>query len=630
MLLLFMIVGLGSAWADEVKVLYTLDTTLSASKGSNSAYDGNCDVTVDKITWNVAGNATMAPWRIGGKSITDVDRVVYSKTAYSSKLTKVSLEIGAASVTINSIKLIHSTNSDFSEATTIKASGTSASTTYNFEQEGGFPEKSYYKFVFNVTVSGGSNKFIEFKNVKFYGQDNGTTPETPTTYGININNITGGTISASSASATEGSEVTLTATPDDGYEFSSWYVLDGNGDEITVVDNKFTMPASDVEVSATFTQIQQEDTYSYYFKKIESEADLVDGGEYIIVKEEKESAYAAGYLYDAKNFLSVNMISTVGEYIGKVNGEGLPYVYTLKDDGDGGFYIISNNKYLTGVSGKTDLKFVDSSTEYSRWKCTVTGYKNVTIQNKTATYGTNNDYRQIRYSTGSPDRFADYGLTTGSAVTLYKKITSLTITLNPACTDDEFVYSTFSSSRPFIVPDGLIVSEIAIVGDELLVDSYDTGDIVPANRGVMVSAEKGGDYEVEIADAEMAELAESVLGDDNFLRPSGDAGITATEMAEKDPNCTYFRLTMHEGTQIGYWWGAEEGAAFGLAANKAYLAVPNTASVKSNLWFGKDATSISVPAVKAEDATIYNLAGQRVSATTKGIYIKNGKKLFVK
>lgn len=250
MLLFCMIVGIGSAWGQ----VYTLDATDSKNQGTNNAYADNCDITVNGITWNVTGNATMSPWRIGGKSITNTERMVYSKTAYHSALNKITLEIGnASSIVINSIKLLHSTNEDFSNAETISASNLAANKTYEFAPDGGFPENSYFKFVFNVTVTLTSNKFIEFKKVEFYSD--GTTPEQPTKYNVNIDsNISGGTISATPTSAAEGTEITLEATPDDSYQLDSWYVLDGEANEITVTDNKFTMPASDVEVSATFKE----------------------------------------------------------------------------------------------------------------------------------------------------------------------------------------------------------------------------------------------------------------------------------------------------------------------------------------------------------------------------------------
>lgn len=168
------VLGLGNAWAVDP------DYTLTPIAGSNNSYAGNCDVTISDITWNVTGNATMVPWRIGGKSITNTDRTVYSKTAYASAVDSIKLTIGAASsVTINKISLVHSTSSDFSNPTTIDAGGKTASTTYTFKPAAGFPKDSYFKFVFNVTI-GGSNKYIEFTKVEIYNTPSGDPDPEPT------------------------------------------------------------------------------------------------------------------------------------------------------------------------------------------------------------------------------------------------------------------------------------------------------------------------------------------------------------------------------------------------------------------------------------------------------------------
>ena len=65
----------------------------------------------------------------------------------------------------------------------------------------------------------------------------------------------GGSISASAASANSGQEITLTATPATGYEFTAWDVKDAGNNAVTVTDNKFTMPSSNVTVTATFSKV---------------------------------------------------------------------------------------------------------------------------------------------------------------------------------------------------------------------------------------------------------------------------------------------------------------------------------------------------------------------------------------
>ena len=68
-------------------------------------------------------------------------------------------------------------------------------------------------------------------------------------YTITVQSGGHGSASASPASAAIGEEITLTATPDTGYQFKAWEVISGG---MTITGDKFTMPAEDVIVKATF------------------------------------------------------------------------------------------------------------------------------------------------------------------------------------------------------------------------------------------------------------------------------------------------------------------------------------------------------------------------------------------
>ena len=74
-------------------------------------------------------------------------------------------------------------------------------------------------------------------------------PETE--YAVIVRDDGHGTGSADPASATAGTEITLTAAPNAGYHFKEWQVMSG---DVTVRDDKFTMPGSDVEVKAIFEE----------------------------------------------------------------------------------------------------------------------------------------------------------------------------------------------------------------------------------------------------------------------------------------------------------------------------------------------------------------------------------------
>ena len=75
------------------------------------------------------------------------------------------------------------------------------------------------------------------------------TKAAPAEHTITVTTEGGGTASASSAKAVVGTEIRLTAKPDKGYHFKEWQVMRGN---VTIKDDKFTMPDSEVEVKAVF------------------------------------------------------------------------------------------------------------------------------------------------------------------------------------------------------------------------------------------------------------------------------------------------------------------------------------------------------------------------------------------
>lgn len=73
-------------------------------------------------------------------------------------------------------------------------------------------------------------------------------------YTITVNPSEHGTVTAP-ATAEYGQEVTLTVTPDAHYMLESLSVAYTNGNPVTVTDNKFTMPAANVVVNATFKPV---------------------------------------------------------------------------------------------------------------------------------------------------------------------------------------------------------------------------------------------------------------------------------------------------------------------------------------------------------------------------------------
>ena len=75
-------------------------------------------------------------------------------------------------------------------------------------------------------------------------------PPAPTEFTITVKTDGNGTASASLAKAAAGTEITLTATPKEGYHFKEWQVESPAG--LVITNNQFTMPNDIVEVKAIF------------------------------------------------------------------------------------------------------------------------------------------------------------------------------------------------------------------------------------------------------------------------------------------------------------------------------------------------------------------------------------------
>ncbi len=86
-----------------------------------------------------------------------------------------------------------------------------------------------------------------------------------TTFNITGYSSTGGSVTADTTSSEAGKQITLNVSPQTGYRLkeNSLKVTDANNGNVTVTNNSFTMPASNVTISAEFEKIP-EATYSVW------------------------------------------------------------------------------------------------------------------------------------------------------------------------------------------------------------------------------------------------------------------------------------------------------------------------------------------------------------------------------
>lgn len=120
---------------------------------------------------------------------------------------------------------------------------------------------------------------------------------------ITLTEVNHGSISVSTEQAFEEDEIILTATPDPCYALDHWLVTDAQGFPITVTDNLFEMPASDVTVGAMFSYSPQ--SFVQEYQLVTSVEQLVAGRIYLIVN--VDSGKALGTTQNANNRSAVDV-----------------------------------------------------------------------------------------------------------------------------------------------------------------------------------------------------------------------------------------------------------------------------------------------------------------------------------
>lgn len=268
--------------------------------------------------------------------------------------------------------------------------------------------------------------------------------------------------------------------------------------------------------------------------------------------------------------------------------------------------------------GKLDLRIYKGSSltfsvpeGYTITKVKMKGTKTVKLNNLTDE-SWSGEQREIEFSAS-----ATQNITTIEVA--YKKNavapTSVSVTIG------ETGYATlYYSSLALTVPAGVKGYTCSLAGGSFKMEEVFTeGKIIPAGTGVLLNGNPGT-YTFNISSEAGTPVA------DNWLKGSDEEATT--EGGER-----YYMLSLDANStagSVGFYWGAPNGGAFTNGAHKAYLCVkPGVAGAKTCYRFDGQTTAIDgtrADKPTAADGAVYNLAGQRVDRSYKGVVIKNGKK----
>lgn len=183
-------------------------------------------------------------------------------------------------------------------------------------------------------------------------------------------------------------------------------------------------------------------------------------------------------------------------------------------------------------------------------------------------------------------------------------------------------YATYYHDFGYMMPEGVkggVVTDAKVEGTLVVDYKYGSGSVVPAKSALLLNGAKN-DYEVAL---KLEETTEDV----NLLKGTSDESLTTSDEA----GAKFYKFANDKDKGIGFYWDAENGAAFTNSANKAYLAVAGEASAAKGFALGGVDTGIKeVTEVGKMAGKIYNLQGMQQKGLQKGICIVNGKKFVVK
>lgn len=362
------------------------------------------------------------------------------------------------------------------------------------------------------------------------------------------------------------------------------------------------------------------------WKLVTSNAELVDGAEYLIVSQNEGTYYALAKPNSKGNNFTVVEVSlnsnsiTVDAATDKTDTTK-PFAITLKkSDSNWNFFEKLNNQYINGGASykKSDGKIKNNNYfKLDDKVVTTTGEKiyngvwSISVSTTDNTVEINNQNGFIVYfnhTKNSPFLIASYSFFNQknySKVQLFKKVTAETLTTSAGG------YATYSADYAVNYSElGLTAYTLTVDETNKTVTAKEFTGVVPAGGAVLVKGDASKAYTLTPATTE---------GDATFA--------TALKTGATKADGTQYGFTSKSGTPAF----AQVVSGQEIPAKKGYIVLSGASAAKYAINFDDEATGIqTIEAASAANAAMYNLAGQRVDKSYKGIVIVNGKKYLNK
>ena len=442
---------------------------------------------------------------------------------------------------------------------------------------------------------------------------------TPTTYTItweeNANNTEifvydaadENTSLTSPASVAANTTINVSVSAASGFTLDALTIKDAGNNDITYSEigegyYQFTMPASNVTITATAVAATPPTPVSGKYVKVTSTSDITDG-QYLIVYEDGAVAFDGSLetLDVASN--TIDVIITNDEIT--ATNETVAAEFTI-DVTEG--TIKSASGFYIGRNTDTNGMLTNATTTYAN-TFSIDDDGNADIVSSGGAYlRYNSDSGQTRF------RYFKSSTYTGQkAIQLYKFVADVateTVTVTSAG------YATFASTNALDFTGKDIKAYIATANGTEGVN-FTQINKVPANTGVLLVGTEG-----QIVNAEVPRLTgntDATTG--NVFVPGAGVAVSSEGTGVKN----YILSNGSEG--VGFYPASGKTVAVG----KAYISVSTETNVKGFIMLPDSDDPTAIEMVNGQSSMvneIYNLAGQRISKMQKGINIVNGKKIL--
>lgn len=203
----------------------------------------------------------------------------------------------------------------------------------------------------------------------------------------------------------------------------------------------------------------------------------------------------------------------------------------------------------------------------------------------------------------------------GASAWMVEEVTSLDVAMN---TVGDETWATLYLPFSVTTPTGLTAYTGTQKDENTIELTAIEDDVIPAGTGVVLKGTTDS-YTLTLTNNEAAPVEDNV-----FTGTCLPISVTEAELEN------YYVLSTLGGV-IGLYWpmtGTTE-----LAANKAFIEKPEAAGAAGYRFVFGDNTTVGIDGVtlgQPDNTPYYDLSGRRIAQPAKGIYIHNGKKVFIK